>query len=207
MDAIATWIRAKDEPLFARIFEPEGLLLRNARVEEVPAEGWRGLLLTGGSDISAPFLHQESDAPGKIRSPDPKRDQWEFAALRSALARGLPVLAICRGAQLLNVALGGTLHLDIPGHENLEDSHTQPLVYAEGIKYQFPFVNSSHHQAIDRLGTGVVPEAWCRLDGVVEQVRVEGYRFARAVQFHPEREPSRYRPLFAAYFEAVRETG
>jgi putative glutamine amidotransferase len=204
MLAVASWIRAKDEALFARIFEPEGLLLRNARTEEVPPEGWQGLLLTGGTDISAAFLRQEIDAPEKIRSPNPKRDEWEFAALQSALARRLPVLAICRGAQMLNVALGGTLHLDVPGHENLEDSHTQPLVYAEGVEIQFPLVNSSHHQAIDRLGSGVVPEAWCRRDGIVEQVRGERYPFVRGVQFHPERDPLRYRPLFSAYFEAVR---
>ncbi|WP_051076294.1 gamma-glutamyl-gamma-aminobutyrate hydrolase family protein [Verrucomicrobium sp. 3C] len=205
MLAVASWIRAKDETLFARIFEPEGLLLRNARTEKVPPGGWQALLLTGGTDISADFLRQDVDALEKIRSPNRKRDEWEFAAVQSGLACELPILAICRGLQVLNVALGGTLHLDVPGHENLEDSHTQPLVYAEGVEVQFPLVNSSHHQAIDRLGSGVVPEAWCHLDGIVEQVRVEGYRCVRGVQFHPERDPLRYRPLFAAYFEAVRE--
>ncbi|QSR84769.1 gamma-glutamyl-gamma-aminobutyrate hydrolase family protein [Methylacidimicrobium sp. B4] len=205
MWTIASWIRAKDEPIFARIFEPEGFLLRNARAEEVPCEGWQGLLLTGGADISAPFLGQEIDAPEKIRSPNPKRDEWEFAALRSALERQLPVLTICRGTQLLNVALGGSLHLDVPGHENLEDAHVQPLAHAEGVEFQFPLVNSSHHQALDRLGTGVVPEAWCVLDGIVEQVRVDGYRFVRGVQYHPERDPVRYRPLFAGFFAAVRQ--
>ncbi|MDD4931989.1 MAG: gamma-glutamyl-gamma-aminobutyrate hydrolase family protein [Methylacidiphilaceae bacterium] len=205
MLTVASWVRAKDELIFERIFAPEAVVLRNARVEEISPEAWQALLLTGGTDISSAFLRQEVDAPAKIRSPNPKRDEWEFAALQSALARRLPVLAICRGAQLLNVALGGTLHLDVPGHENLEDSHAQPLVYAEGVEIQFPLVNSSHHQAIARLGSGVVPEAWCRLDGIVEQVRVDGYPFVRGVQFHPERDPVRYRPLFAAYFEAMRK--
>ncbi len=206
MWTIASWIRVKDEPLFESIVGPEGFRLRNARVEEVPPEGWQGLLLTGGADLSAPFLRQEIDSPEKIRNPNPRRDEWEFSALRSALERKLPVLAICRGVQLLNVALGGSLLLDIPGHENLEDSHTQPLTHAEGVEFRFPRVNSSHHQAIDRLGVGVVPEAWCGLDGIVEQVRVEGFPFVRGVQYHPERDPVRYRSLFAAYFEAVRRS-
>ncbi|VVM06432.1 Putative glutamine amidotransferase [Methylacidimicrobium cyclopophantes] len=205
MLAVASWIRSKDEALFGRIFAPEGFLLRNARTEEVPPECWQGLLLTGGTDISASFLQQEVDAPEKIRRPNPERDQWEFSALRSALARRLPVLGICRGIQILNVALGGTLHLDVPGHENLEDSHTQPLTYAKGVDLRFSSVNSSHHQALDRLGTSVVPEAWCRLDWIVEQVRVAGYPFVRGVQFHPERDPVRYRLLFAAFFAALRQ--
>ncbi|CAB4244049.1 putative glutamine amidotransferase [Methylacidimicrobium sp. AP8] len=207
MLTVASWIRAEDEALYARIFEPAGFSLRNARTEEVSPGSGHGLLLTGGTDISAPFLRQEIDAPDKIRAPDPKRDEWEFAALQSALARRLPVLAICRGVQLLNVALGGSLHLDVPGHENLEDSHTQPLRHAEGAAFRFPFVNSSHHQALDRLGAGVIAEAWCALDGIVEQVRVESYPFVLGVQYHPERDPDRYRPLFAAYFAALRGEG
>lgn len=206
MFAIASWIRSKDETLFAQIFEPEGFRVYNARVEEVPPEGWQALLLTGGTDISMSFLNQEIDAPEQIRNPNPGRDEWEFAALRTALDRRIPVLAICRGVQILNVARGGTLHLDVPGHENLEDAHIQPLLYAEGAEPRFLRVNSSHHQALDRLGRGVVPEAWCALDGIVEQVRVEDFPFVRGVQYHPERDPARYRPLFAAFFEAVRQS-
>ncbi|PYL31956.1 MAG: hypothetical protein DMF35_09305, partial [Verrucomicrobia bacterium] len=77
-----------------------------------------GLLLTGGSDIAPEFLKQPVPDPSVLeKDVDVARDRWEFAAVDAALARGLPVLAICKGMQLLNVGLGGTLKLDIPGHK------------------------------------------------------------------------------------------
>src|SRR5207248_9476543 len=77
-----------------------------------------GLLLTGGSDIAPELLKQPIPDPSVLeKDVDPSRDRWEFAAVDQALARGLPVLAICKGMQLFNVALGGTLKLDIPNHK------------------------------------------------------------------------------------------
>ncbi len=77
-----------------------------------------GLLLTGGSDIAPEFLRQEIPDPSVIdTNTDPARDRWEFQATKEALERQLPIFAICKGLQVFNVALGGTLRLDIPGHD------------------------------------------------------------------------------------------
>jgi putative glutamine amidotransferase len=113
------------------------------------------------------------------------------------------MLAVCRGLQVLNVALGGTLHLDIPGHDNARSENIQELRYVEGVQIQFPKVNSSHHQALARLGTGLVVEAWSAKDEVIEQARLVDYPFALGVQYHPERDPL-YQPLFQAFLDQVK---
>ncbi len=119
MKNIATWIREVDGPPFERTFALyPNLRLWNARVEKVP-EDIDGLLLTGGEDISQKFLRQPVPDPSLIQDPDPVRDAWEFPLLARVLERRLPFFAICRGLQVLNVALGGTLLLDIPGHDKL----------------------------------------------------------------------------------------
>src|SRR5207244_11468450 len=89
----------------------------DARNVDVTMDQMDGLLLTGGSDITLEFLRHENVDPNLIDKDDldPKRDRWEFDAISKALKRELPILAICRGIQVLNVALGGTLKLDIPG--------------------------------------------------------------------------------------------
>ena len=139
MPKLATWIREKDEPVFAPWFAarpdlevsqmPACLCPQLADDEAALPADADGLLLTGGPDISAEFLHQPIPDPALIEEPEPERDRWEFAALRAALARQLPIFAICKGHQVLNVALGGTLFLDIPGHEDpaLRDGDLQPL--------------------------------------------------------------------------------
>ena len=100
-----------------------------------------GLLLTGGSDITPEFLRQENVDPALIDKDDldPKRDRWEFEAISEALTRGLPILAICRGIQVLNVAMGGTLKLDIPGHRLPEqkEQDIQRLRYDGNAKHRF----------------------------------------------------------------------
>ena len=108
--------------------------------------------------------------------------------------------------QLLNVALGGTLRLDIPGH-NLpaQKSHdVQPLRNDAAAKHRFEKVNSSHHQAIDRLADGCVIESWCATDDVIEQFRLRDRPFGLAVQYHPER-GSLYAPLFADFLGRIDE--
>ena len=77
-----------------------------------------------------------------ILDPDPSRDTWEIEAVRRAVDLNLPVLAICRGLQVLNVALGGTLHLDIPGHDSARDQDVQPLRYLRPVRRCFERVNS-----------------------------------------------------------------
>src|SRR5438874_10932136 len=91
--------------------------------------------------------------------------------------------------QTLNVALGGTLYLDIRGH-NLPEQKThdvQPLRSNARARHRFEKVNSSHHQAIDKLGEGLEVESWCATDDIIEQVKLRAYPFALAVQYHPER--------------------
>ncbi|SDT88955.1 putative glutamine amidotransferase [Verrucomicrobium sp. GAS474] len=215
MKMIATWLRECDEAPFARVFEAySGVTLQDARPlsgGEIPLLPSDGLLLTGGSDIAAAFLRQPVADPLHVEEPDPARDAWEFEAVKRALAGRVPILAICRGHQVLNVALGGTLHLDIPGHRDPEQKlgNLQPLRYVADasvpvpVAIRFPFVNSSHHQSIDRLGAGLSVEARHADDGTVEQVRLIDHPFALGVQYHPERDPL-YRPLFDAFVEAVK---
>jgi len=199
---VATWIRPKDEKWFFRAFakHPE-VRLWNALNEEAPMEKMQGLLLSGGPDIAPEYLHQPVPDPSLIDvEVDPKRDRWEFAATREALERLLPIFAICKGMQLFNVALGGTLRLDIPGHNapEMRDHNIQPLRTDTAATHRLDLVNSSHHQAVDRPGEGLEVEAWCRNDDIIEQMRLRDYPFALAVQYHPERDES-YAPLFADF--------
>src|SRR5437879_2334558 len=122
MSKLAIWLREKDEkwfqPFFAKHSEIE---ICNARKGEVAIAEADGLLLTGGSDIAPEFLKQPVPDPSVLeKDVDVARDRWEFAAVDAALARGLPVLAICKGMQLFNVALGGTLKPDIARHKVAE---------------------------------------------------------------------------------------
>ena len=150
--------------------------------------GW--VLLTGGPDVTPEFLNQPVPDLSIIeKDVNPDRDRWELDVIKKAIERGLPIFAICKGLQTLNVALGGTLHLDISGH-NLPDQKThdvQPLRSDRKTRHRFEKVNSSHHQAIDRLGEGLEVESWCATDDIIEQVRLRDYPFALGVQYHPER--------------------
>lgn len=165
----------------------------------------QGLLLTGGSDISAEFLRQPIPDLRLIEDPDPLRDAWEFPATAKALEQRLPLLAICRGLQVLNVFLGGTLHLDIPNHDNAKTENIQELRYEPEAQYRFPKVNSSHHQALAQLGSGLVVEAWCAADDVIEQARLVDYPWGFGVQYHPERDPL-YQTLFQAFTDQIEPT-
>ena len=203
MPNLATWIRPKDtkwfRPLFAR--HPEIKVL-NARNRPVRVEEMDGLLLTGGSDISPEFLRQEIPNPSAInKDVDPERDRWEFQAVQEALSRGLPILAICKGLQVFNVALGGTLKLDIPGHNlpHQKENDVQPLRHDTAASHRFSMVNSAHHQAIEQLGDDLEVEAWAAHDGIIEQVRMRKYPFGLAVQYHPERSRI-YDALFDDFF-------
>jgi len=208
MANFATWMRPKDEKLFRPFFakHPE-IHLFDARRRRVLMDEMDGLLLTGGSDITPEFLRQENVDPNLIDKEDidPKRDRWELDAISRAVNRGLPILAICRGIQVLNIALGGTLKLDIPGHRLPEqkEQDIQPLRHDRNADHRFENVNSSHHQAIDRLADGFEVEAWCADDNVIEQVRMRNYPFALAVQYHPER-GTIYDALFENFFHKVK---
>jgi len=176
-------------------------------------DGLDGLVLTGGKDVD-PGRYGQPPHPN-TDEPDTARDAWEFALLDEALRRGLPVLGICRGAQVLNVALGGTLIQHLPdalGHTHHQrgnavfgtsevrteaGSRIAALIGAESNAQCY------HHQAIDRLGAGLVVSARDG-DGVVEAVEIPGEQFVLGVQWHPEERLDDLR-LFAGIVHAATE--
>ncbi|MDB6148124.1 MAG: Glutamine amidotransferase [Spartobacteria bacterium] len=206
MPNLATWLRPKDEKWFRPFFNryPE-VKVWNALNQEGAVENMEGLLLTGGSDIAPEFLRQDIPDPSLIdQDVDRVRDRWEFDAIEKAMARHLPIFAICKGLQVFNVVLGGTLRLDIKGHNfpDQKDEDIQPLRNDRASTHRFDKVNSSHHQAIDQLGEGCVVEAWCENDDIIEQIRLVDYPFALAVQYHPERGKI-YEGLFDDFFSRM----
>jgi putative glutamine amidotransferase len=209
MPNLATWIRPKDAKWFRTVFAKyPGLKVWNARNRNVAHEKMDGLLLTGGSDISPEFLRQEIPDPSVLdKDIDAERDRWEFQAVQEAVTRGLPVFAICKGLQVFNVALGGTLKLDIRGHDLPEQKlrDVQALRSARRASHHFEKVNSAHHQAIDQLGHNLEVEAWAADDGIIEQVRLRKYPFGLAVQYHPERGRI-YDSLFDDFFARLQST-
>jgi putative glutamine amidotransferase len=207
MPSIATWIRQCDEHWFTDIFGRHlDLTVHNARLHPVDLAKMDALLLSGGGDISLPFLRQQVAMPSLIVDIDRARDEWEFKAVGAMLLAGKPLLAICRGLQVLNVAMGGTLHIDIPDHDNAEIENIQVLRHSSTATHRFAAVNSSHHQALEKLADGIEVEAWSASDGIVEQARLRGHDFAIGVQYHPERHPL-YLSLFDDFFARVRSAG
>src|SRR4051794_1926554 len=106
MSILATWLRAKDDKWFAPFFarHPE-IQIANALKDDVDFPRVDGLLLTGGPDVAPEFLRQPIPNPGVLdKDVDPARDRWELDAIEKAMARGVPILAICKGMQILNVA-------------------------------------------------------------------------------------------------------
>jgi len=210
MPNLATWMRKKDEKWFQPFFAKHpNIHVWDASKSPVTMEQADGLLLIGGSDIAPEFLRQDIVDPSILdKHVDVARDRWEFAAVPEALSRGLPILAICKGLQVLNVALGGTLKLDIPGHKSakMKNRDIQPLRHDRSTQHRFVKVNSSHHQAVDRVAGGFEVEAWCFTDDVIEQMRLKNYPFALAVQYHPERGKI-YDELFEDFLSRVKNSG
>jgi putative glutamine amidotransferase len=175
-------------------------------------DGLDALVLTGGYDLD-PVRYDQQPHPATDR-PRTDRDAWEFALLRGALDRGLPVLGICRGAQVLNVAFGGTLHQHLPdvlghgGHRAGDGVFTTlPVRTVAGTRLAALLGESVdapcyHHQAIDRVGESLVVAAM-DADGVVEALELPGESFVVGVQWHPEKSLDDLR-LFEAVVEAAR---
>jgi putative glutamine amidotransferase len=142
-----------------------------------------GLLMLGGGDLD-PAAYGANAAP-EVRGVDPRQDAFELAALRTAMDLDLPVLAICRGLQVLNVAYGGSLHQHIEGHKLVHhDVDVEPGTRLAALGVMRPNGHSVHHQSIDRVGSGLVVTARAD-DGTVEGVELPE-RWIVGVQWHPE---------------------
>lgn len=165
------------------------------------------LVIIGGGDLD-PGSYRQAAHPS-TDGVDQRRDSWEEAVLARALDRRIPVLAVCRGLQVLNVHLGGTLHQHLPdlvghvahcpapGRFGEVAITTVAGTWAERVMGPRATVSCSHHQAVDRLGRGLVVSARAADDPViVEAVELRDHPFAVGVQWHPE-EPGDER-LFAA---------
>ena len=169
-----------------------------------------GLLLAGGSDIDPSLYGAEPHA--ETSGTRPERDLAELALLEGALERDLPVLGICRGSEILNVGLGGTLAQHLPDLLGSERHRHTPGAYSDhGVRFdagsrlgaalgERAEVKSHHHQGYDRLGAELRPVAWAD-DGTVEGLEHADRRFALGVLWHPEEGEDA--ALFAAFVAAA----
>jgi putative glutamine amidotransferase len=158
-----------------------------------------GLLLIGGADIDPSSYGAGRDPQLEATYPD--RDDFEIALLNGAIERDMPVFGICRGMQLINVALGGTLVQDLPGVEG-SNPHRRALGTFDGTEHTIVLEPGSltaaaagedvhtaschHHQAVDELGEGLVVSGRADVDGVIEAIEAEDGRWLLGVQWHPE---------------------
>ena len=172
---------------------------RHLKVEQVVQE-LDALVLQGGADV-APQSYGQTPMDPRWQG-DVVRDRYELALLRTFIAQKKPVLGVCRGAQLLNVAFGGTLYQDIgtqcaAAHAHVDTDlydqleHDVTFLQGTALTKLYPHatqlrVTSIHHQAVAELGKGMVVEAVSTLDGMVEAIRWTGDTYARGVQWHPE---------------------
>ena len=175
-----------------------------------------GLMLAGGADID-PATYGEPPHPQTIDTV-PARDQFEVALTRAAIARDLPVLGICRGMQLINVARGGTLLQHLPEHVGHED-HRRVIGSFDGSDHDVELqagslaasaageiahvTKSHHHQAVDRIGEELAVTGHSTLDQLPEAIELEDRRFVLGVQWHPEADPASH--VIEAFVAAARE--
>jgi gamma-glutamyl-gamma-aminobutyrate hydrolase PuuD len=200
-------LRAADlEPVSVTVTEP------------VSFDNTAGLLLMGGTDVN-PARYGQVAVP-ETDEPDDRRDEVELALIDEALEKDLPILAICRGIQILNVYHGGTLIQHLPpaaghdpekpaasaiAHDVLIEPNTLMAAVAETRCWG---VNSRHHQAIDRVGEKLRPSAHAANDSVIEALERPDKRFVLAVQWHPEDQIKHYPDqlkLFQSFANAITE--
>ena len=214
-DYVESVRRAGGEP---RVLDPA-----KDRPEQVTAE-IDGLLLTGGVDVDPARYGEERHAA--VQNVEQERDEFEFGLIAHARSARLPVFGICRGLQVMNVALGGTLVQDIPSQMAGSLEHTiavppcavahevwvsrgsrlwtlmqEKMAGADGCS-----VNSRHHQAVKKVAPGFEVTATAP-DGVVEAIECPNSTFCLGVQWHPENfwRTGEFRPLFEGFIEACRK--
>ena len=203
--------------------EPQMLDLA-APVEQALA-GVGGVLLTGGDDV-APSRYGETAHPTVVEA-EPGRDEFEIALIKAAREKRLPIFAICRGVQVLNVACGGTLIQDIPSQVAGALTHSLPCPPNQSYTLAHEVwlekdsllsrlmrerlgdtdsceVNSRHHQAVKTVAPGFIVTATAP-DGVVEAIEDPALPFCLGVQWHPENffRTGEFRPLFEGFVEAA----
>lgn len=198
--SVAQWVMSRNVLLLMvpSVLQDGELLRSNIRLRDY-ADYLDGLVLQGGADVSPRAYGEEPLRPEW--SGDPVRDAYELELVHEFMEAGKPILGICRGMQLLNVALGGSLYQDLPTqrpssvhHESGQyDEHAHAIEFAEGGSMSQWFggapggkVVSIHHQAVNRLGRDMAVEAVSSQDGVVEAIRWNGGSFVCGVQWHPE---------------------
>lgn len=207
----ATKLQAYEDALRAGDMEPVRGFVGNS----VTLDGVAGLLLMGGTDVN-PKLYGEAPNP-ETDSPDDQRDEIELRLIEDAIAKDLPILAICRGLQMLNVYHGGSLiqHLSptephdpdtgdksAPVHEVMIERESRLAQIAEANRWR---VNSRHHQAAGKVGAHLRVSARAPQDEVIEALERTDKRFVVAVQWHPEdqlRADREQLKLFLAFAEA-----
>lgn len=186
----------------------------NTEIAERILDGLDGLIITGGKDVDPARYGQTPHSA----TDDPRRDRdaFEDALVTAAIDRQLPFLGICRGAQLLNVALGGTLHQHIPdvlgttryqlggGNFNANEISVEPATHLAELIADTGVISvkSYHHQSIDRLAPGLIVSARSD-DGTIQAVEVASMPFGVAVQWHPEQDEDLR--LFAGLASAARK--
>jgi putative glutamine amidotransferase len=199
--SVAHWVLAKDVlAVMIPAIESDGLIRRGDMSLASYAEYLDGLVLQGGADV-APESYGETPLHADWAG-DRVRDRYEIDLFNAFVAAGKPVIGICRGCQLINVALGGTLFQDIPTQVTKAITHRDTAMYERALHdvnlvagtrlaQLYPGVaqakiNSIHHQAVKDLGSDLVVEALGVPDGIVEAIRWRGPSYVFGMQWHPE---------------------
>ena len=225
-ESIAQWVMTRDVLVFMvptvntnSDFHPSNITMRHY------ARHLDGLVLQGGADVS-PQTYSETPTRPEWNG-DRARDLYELELLHEFVEAGKPVLGICRGCQLINVAFGGTLYQDVVTHipdalahvSDIYDAHRHAIRFPPGSSLrqlfpaaQHPIVNSIHHQAVKDLGRDMTIEAISEPDGVVEAIRYQRAPFVMGLQWHPEfhrahgTELLDCTPILDEFLRAARET-
>lgn len=199
--SVTQWVMSKNVLVFMiPAIESEGLVKRGDMRLYHYAEALDALVLQGGADIAPPTYGEEARDPEWAG--DRVRDRYEIELFEAFVGKGKPVLGICRGCQMINVAFGGTLIQDIPtqvpdaqAHRDVTQYehkfHLVQFVPGTGLAKLYPergeaLINTIHHQAVKKLGRGLIVEAQSVPDGIVEAIRWRGPSYVVGVQWHPE---------------------